>query len=59
MFALLSLGDSAALAGALRESGKPALQRRALTLLDQLATSPLTAERVEVIRGPATLRMAL
>jgi putative heme-binding domain-containing protein len=46
MFALLSAGQPGPIADALREKSKPALQRHALTLLDQLSASPLTAERV-------------
>ncbi len=46
MFALFTGGQSKLIADALAESGKPALQRRALTLLDQLSPSPLTAETV-------------
>lgn len=46
MFALLTVGQPGPIADALSEKSKPALQRRALTLLDQLSSSPLTAERV-------------
>lgn len=46
MFALLSVGQPGPIAEALGEKGKPALQRRALIVLDQLPAASLTAERV-------------
>ena len=43
MFALLRAGRGDAIRVALRDAAKPALQRRALILLDQMDSSPLTA----------------
>jgi putative heme-binding domain-containing protein len=46
MYALLRAGHSGPLTAALRDATKPALQRRALILLDQMEASPLTAADV-------------
>jgi hypothetical protein len=43
MFALMRANPAAALVDALRHSRKPALQRRALAILDQVPGTPLTA----------------
>ncbi|MEQ1858396.1 MAG: PVC-type heme-binding CxxCH protein [Chthoniobacteraceae bacterium] len=46
MFALLNAGQPGLIAEALGDKDKPVLQRRALTLLDQLPDAPLSAARV-------------
>jgi hypothetical protein len=58
MFALVHAGQTAPLVEALRHSHKPALQRRALVMLDQLPKSPLSVTDVLPLIGSRDAALA-